>query len=292
MIITCPYCHKQHIVKMGFVKSNGSQRYKCKDCGKTFTETTNKIFSYSHKKQSVWRKYVDCFLMKFSLRDTARICKINIHTAFDWRHKILDTLQLMQDGVTLKGNVQADETFFRLSYKGCREMPRRTHKRGKSIHKRGLSTEQVCVVCSVDDNSHSIGKVAKLGKPSYRAIKAVLNNRISSNSTLIADSLTSYKRFAKVNKLNLIQIPTKRYTNGNYNIQKINSYHSELKRFIIGRFNGVATKYLNNYLVYHNFVNISKDKNKKRILRKFLLNTVSTTKGYQIVDRVDVPVLA
>lgn len=36
-------------------------------------------------------------------------------------------------------------------------------------------------------------------------------------------------------------------TKGLYHIQNVNSYHSKLKRWI-QRFNGVATKYLYNYL--------------------------------------------
>ena len=39
----------------------------------------------------------------------------------------------------------------------------------------------------------------------------------------------------------------------------INSYHSQLKRFMRG-FNGVSTKYLNNYLVWNNLVNYAKER--------------------------------
>lgn len=44
-----------------------------------------------------------------------------------------------------------------------------------------------------------------------------------------------------------------------FNIQTVNNYHQRLKDLIFGKFKGVAAKYLNNYLVYHNFVNFSKD---------------------------------
>lgn len=48
---------------------------------------------------------------KFSLRKSAEICEINLHTAFNWRHKILDALQNMQDNITLKGVVETNEAF-------------------------------------------------------------------------------------------------------------------------------------------------------------------------------------
>lgn len=291
--IPCPHCSSTLTVKMGFVKSNNSQRYKCKCCNKTFTESTNKITSHSHKPSEVWSTFITCFLHKDTLRETAETCGINLHTAFNWRHKILDALQSMQDNVTLSNDVQADETYFALSYKGCKneKMPRDSHKRGKSLHIKGLSKEQVCVVCSVDKDNHSIGKVAKLGKAGVKAIKAVLDNHISANSTLITDSHSSYRKFAKSNNLNLIQIPRGKHTNGAYNIQKINSYHSELKRLITGTFKGVATKYLNNYIVYHNFVTIAKDGNKMQILKDYLSKSFCMTKGYEITMRNPVPVL-
>lgn len=54
-----------------------------------------------------------------SVRKSAAICKINRNTAFVWRHKILDALALLATKQKrLGGIVEADETFFPLSYKG------------------------------------------------------------------------------------------------------------------------------------------------------------------------------
>lgn len=59
--------------------------------------------------------------------------------------------------------------------------------------------------------------------------------------------------------LNHIRIPRNKHKNGVFNIQLLNNYHARLKGMINIRFKGVATKYLNNYLVYHNFVNFAKE---------------------------------
>ena len=77
-----------------------------------------------------------------------------------------------------------------------------------------------------------------------------------------------------------------------FNIQTINSYHRELKELVNHRFRGVATKYLNNYVVYHNFVNIAKDnfKEKYRILKEFVCSTVCDTRGYKISLRSSIPI--
>lgn len=78
---------------------------------------------------------------------------------------------------------------------------------------------------------------------------------------------------------------------GIYNIQHINSYHSLLKRFL-RRFNGVSTKYLNNYLVWHNFVNYAKktDAEKHNVLLAFALTTLKSERCRDISNRPAVPV--
>ena len=49
-------------------------------------------------------------------------------------------------------------------------MPRRSHKRGKSIRKRGLSREQVCVPCAVNRKGLSVCKITNLERASTKAI--------------------------------------------------------------------------------------------------------------------------
>lgn len=74
-------------------------------------------------------------------------------------------------------------------------------------------------------------------------------------------------------------------------IQTVNSYHCGLKRMIEHNFRGVATKYLNNYIVYNNFVNFSKSVNKLDILEDFVFSIKCNSKGYEIVKRDPIPVL-
>lgn len=78
-----------------------------------------------------------------------------------------------------------------------------------------------------------------------------------------------------------------------FNIQHINSYHSQLKRFMRG-FNGVSTKYLNNYLVWNNLVNYAKesDMEKRNIFLTFVLATLKTAKCRDLSNRPAVPLVA
>lgn len=113
---TCPHCQSAHFVKNG--KTNSNQRYLCKACRKTFVEQTGTILFSMKKDISVLEKYVHCMIEKYPLRKCAKICNINLATAFSWRHKILDALQKMMKQVELDGVVQTDETFTTISYKG------------------------------------------------------------------------------------------------------------------------------------------------------------------------------
>ena len=100
-------------------------------------------------------------------------------------------------------------------------------------------------------------------------------------------------KLAFENELTHIAVPRGKHTNGAFNIQTINSYHSELKRFVQQNFRGVATKYLNNYVVYHNFVDFAKGKfsDKLSILREHTFTTESNGRSKEIPKRDAVPVL-
>lgn len=287
----CPLCGGIHIVRNGH-RADGTQRFICRDCRKSFVVTTNSIVASTKKDLSVWEKYISCMMNGFSIRKTAEICGIHRNTAFYWRHKILDALQNMANGVTLNGIVEMDETFFAVSYKGNHEksktfqMPRKAHKRGGETHIRGLSREKVCVSCAVNRNGLSIAKVSNLGKISAKNVHGVYDNRISNDSTVVTDKANAYVNFAKTNNLKLIQLKDGKSKDCIYHIQHINNYHSLLKRFM-RNFNGVSTKYLNNYLVWNNFVNYAREttNEKQNILMRFALTTVKQETCKQISHR-------
>ena len=295
--IVCPYCGKRHISRNGHRK-DGAQRYICMDCGRTFVATTNTITAGTKKDLRTWEKYIDCLMNGFSLRKSADICKMHRNTAFAWRHKILEALQIMAKAVTLDGIIEADETFFTKSYKGNHKkgsfnIPRISHKRGNSTHTKGLSREKICVPCAVNRNGLSIATASNLGRVATKNLHKVYDGRISKDSVLVTDLMNSYKRFATKNGIDLIQLKGGKSKKGIYNIQHINSYHSELKRFM-ERFKGVSSKHLNNYLIWHNFVNYAPESEteKRAILLKFALTQNLTVHAKDISRKPALPFIA
>ena len=293
---SCPHCKSNKIVKNGF--RNSIQRFICKDCNKSFTVRTNTITEHSKKSFETWSKFIECMMNSFTVRRSAEIFGINKETAFIWRHKVLDALQNMQNSVELNGVVEADETFFALSFKGNHKksttftMPRKAHKRGKDIHTRGLSHEQVCVPCAVNCNGLSIAKITNLGRVGAKDIHHAFDNRIEPNSILCTDAIACYNDLVRTEKLELIQLKTGKSKLGIYHIQHINSYHSMLKNFMI-RFHGVATKYLNNYLIRHNFLNYAKESyaEKTTILADFVFTTNKKSLSKEIPLRPAIPLV-
>ena len=136
-----------------------------------------------------------------SIRKSAKECGINADTAFKWRHKILDSLQAMHDEVKLDGVVEADETFFALSFKGNHKksnfnLPRESPHWGKCTHTRGISSEQVCVPCAINLNGLSKSVITNLGKPTVKDLRKVFSRSIVENSVLVTDRNSAYNKIA------------------------------------------------------------------------------------------------
>ena len=286
----CPYCHSTHIVKNGTRK--GAQSYICRECKKSFSSASKTVFFSSKYSLATWRLYIECMLNRLSIRQCAKKCNISVPTAFYWRHKILDALRQDMDKSSLEGVVEADETFTGISFKGSRQMPRIAHKRGTPSTKRGLSKEQVCVPCGVNLEGKSVAKIANLGKPSLKDLQKVLTNKVARGSVFVTDSLRPYQKISLDMELSHIRIPRKRHAVGAFNINTVNNYHKQLKNLINHRFHGVSTKYLNNYLVYNQYVNFAKgSKETKQARIEDLLTTITFSKNIkQLTNRPAVPV--
>ena len=297
--IYCPHCKKTNIVKRGISKQN-KQRYLCKDCHHSFQATTLTTLEYTKKDFDTWIKYMECMSHQFSIRKSAHICEISIPTSFLWRHKILNTLNSHKSHIkeALSGIVEADETFFHLSFKGSRKLHslahRKPHRRGNSIKKRGLSYEQVCVPCAVSTYGDGYAQIGKLGSVDIEALALTLGWKIEPSSVLCSDSARAYVQFCQRfhlyhNNSGLKHV--ERLLNvHNPHIQHINAYHSSIKSFMFP-FHGVATKYLNNYLIWFN----RKRDNGYRLLdfiKKLVFGFSNTTRRLDLVYRNPIPVVA
>lgn len=251
--IACPYCASRNVVKWSLC-ANGTRRYKCKGCMHTFTLSRNTVFFHARKDLQTIRSYVKGLAGKETVRTAAKNCGIGIRTSFLWRHRILDSLHGVMDGVLLDGVVEADEFFFPISYKGARGLPRDAHRRGEKATKRGLSDEKVCVPCAVNRDGKSVAAVSNLGKVSRADLENVFAAHAVEGTVWCSDKDASYPGFAEKHGLDLVQFKSGgKRTQGVFHIQHVNAYHSNVRRMADHHFRGVSTKYLNSYLLWYNF---------------------------------------
>ncbi len=158
---------------------------------------------------------------------------------------------------------------------------------------RGLSREQVCIPCAINRKGLSIAKAANTGRVSAKDLHKVFDDKISKDAVLVTDKHNSYPRFANANGIELVQLKSKdEERKGIYNIQHVNAYHSELKRFIRSNFKGVSTKYLDNYLAWNNFKNYAPetDIEKSKILLIHALTTHSEVTSRTLSKRPPKPI--
>jgi transposase-like protein len=241
----CPHCDGNHLAKAGH--KDGKQRFLCKACKRTFNVRTGTPMARL-RMESKHIENAECMIEGLSVRKVARKLKVNSKTAFRWRHRFLLSLKDAQPA-NLSGVVEADETFFLESFKGQRKnLPRPAKTRGTKAKKRGLSQEQIPVLVA-RDRSTGATLTAKLQDRSSKQIGECLVPVLSKDVVLCSDGASAYRTIGKKHGIDVKSVPAKGVA-GNYHINNVNAYDSRLKGWMF-RFQGVATKYLDNYLGWH-----------------------------------------
>jgi transposase-like protein len=240
----CVHCHSENVKKWG--KSRGLQRYRCYDCGKTFNSLTDSPLAFLRKKER-WLEMASCLKEGLSVRKTAARCGVSVPTAFRWRHRFLRAAAADKP-IKLEGIAEADETYFLESFKGRRQLPRAARKRGGKAKTRGLSREQIPVLVVRDRHGAVIDAV--LPDQSKAAVKKVLSGRLGKDNILCIDGGNALWGFVNEEEIPFKLILSDKHVHEKdpiFHIQNVNGYHHRLKGWMV-KFNGVATKYLPNYL--------------------------------------------
>ncbi len=135
-------------------------------------------------------------------------------------------------------------------------MPRKPYKRGpkskpsnqEDKKKRGISKNQVSVMCVTDRLGNIMSELVCNGRMRYTDVEILFKNR------------------------------NWQIQKGIYHIQHLNASHSRLKEFMIG-FHGVATKYLANYMYWFKWIELFKtEKDTIRCKRLFVQSHSSYSK--------------
>ena len=261
----CPNCKGNDIRANG--KYKGIQRYYCKACKKYFRSTTGKV-TFGLKKPELFSVYLYNMLMGYSIKKCAEQTKICIQTSFDWRHKVLSAFeQACPEG--FEGITESDDIFFLESGKGNRDLERKPRKRGSKATKRGISNEQIAVVVTCDRTDNKELRVATRGRIGKKDLEKVFAGKLDNIETLCTDTHRSYTAFAKSQGIDHQKFNVskgQRVKNKVYHVQNVNNTAARLRTWM-RPFNGVATKYLQNYMNW--FMILERIKSNNQRLKEF-----------------------
>ena len=76
---SCIYCSGKHVVKNG-KRKDGTQRYLCRDCRRSFIPSSDSITSRTRKSVSVWTAYLKCMIDQKTLKKASEECRRMILT--------------------------------------------------------------------------------------------------------------------------------------------------------------------------------------------------------------------
>jgi len=252
----CPHCRTEKAAPWG--RSHGLRRFRCRGCSRTFNALTGTALARLRKK-ALWLRFAEALSERASVRAAAKRCSVARTTSFRWRHRFLRASVARDD--RLSGIVEADETFFRRSFKGSRcwrerrdPPPRPPKKRAMPAQKRGLSDEQVPVLVTRDRAGAT--RACVLSDRTAAAIDGAMGDALPTDGVLCSDTWRAFGAVAAKHGIRHEPVNLsagERVREKTWHIQNANARHSRLKAWI-HPFKGVATRYLPNYLAWHHVV--------------------------------------
>ena len=275
-LVSCPSCSSNKISGNG--KQKGVQRYVCRSCKKYFRDTTG-LLTHNMKKSALVSKYMYNLLMGYSIRKCAKETGICIQTSFDWRHKIIGSLNAQRPS-SFEGIVESDDIFFLESSKGSRSLERERRSRGSKAKKRGISNEQIAVVVTQDRTGNQELAVVKRGRISKKDLDRTLGAKLEKGSILCTDAHRSYTAFARdkdIEHHKFVASKGQRVVNKIYHVQNVNNTAMRLRTWM-RPYNGVATKYLQNYMNW--FMMLEKIKHNSNKLKVFATCAMANSAAY------------
>lgn len=230
----CPHCGSHHVLSNGNYK--GRKRYLCKACGKSYNDLTSTPFSGIHDLNKIM-KYLNCMISGSSIRKAAGIVNVSNTTSFNWRHKLLNGLNILPSP-KMKNVKEMME--LKLPY---------SHKGQKSILTERQRKVQISALFICD-------RTGKLDSDSITLSQRTRNplfDRISEMSNEHTDLIcpTNFCNIIDSSKTN-IKTTNSIYTKPNLINQIITLWQAWMKRF-----HGVASKYLSNYLHWFDYLDNS-----------------------------------
>ncbi|HEU5209548.1 MAG TPA: IS1 family transposase [Longimicrobiales bacterium] len=239
--VKCPRCQSTRVWRWG--QFSGRQRYRCRECRRTFNDLTGTPVAWS-KCLARLPAYRDNMRASASLRVCARAVGCHLTTSFRWRHRLLNGA-LSEETVLLNGFVEVAETRVL-----CVDTRRWKRQRRSIVHAR----DQRSWILGLRDRSGRSAMVYT-GEEVPREFwwHLVLKSFVEPPAVIVsrrARRLSPVTSAARAAKLSVQSATAGRPTGASGMLSHTDNAGALLLRFRrwLDRFRGVSTRYLDNYV--------------------------------------------
>ena len=269
--LKCPKCGHTHLNKNGI--TNGRQRYICKNCRRTFDERTLSPLSNTKLSLEKWIKYCKFMVQGGSIRECAREVSVSVPTSFFMRHRILDVMNLYLKDEILEGVVETELCYLNESFKGSKinEQYFTTFDKSRAglLHivynripesiknsMKNVKQNQICINTALDRKGHILTRIVDndfsvIYKRETKNIVSFFEGKVKPDVILCTCRPWEYNEVGRKLKLQVKKVSL--VSKGIYGRDEVYKYNNKLRDWM-KNFNGVATKYLNNYLSWFKFL--------------------------------------
>ena len=241
---SCPRCKSGDCSTDGRTPA-GHARWGCGGCGLRFGSLSGTVFE--NAKRALWRWVLFIRLMCFNaqLDACAELCGISHQTAWEWRHRVMATIDGYQDRIVLRDKVWIDEMYVTDS-----------DLRGEPgwRPRRGLSRNKIRIAVAIDAHKNVVAVRCGHGKPSARRIKDALRSHIAEGAETFHDMEKSHKSLLRAVKG--ADRPCKADTKDPEYLEHmamVNNLCSWIRRYL-GGYVGMDLKYLQSYLNWYAYL--------------------------------------
>lgn len=282
--VHCPHCDGADIYGHGSYK--GRRRYKCRSCRKTFNDFTGTAVD-GIKKLEKFQEYLLLVVESVTIRKAAEKIGVNVKTIFDWRHKLLSSMETF-NGTSFSGIVECDDKQLDINDKGRRDLGRKPYKRPSDREtKRGVSNDKVSVMVATDRNGGPTMRVAKVGRIDAESVQKTIGGLVAPDNVLCSDSHPSIIKWARDNELeHHTFVASRQHVKDRcYHVQHVNSLDNRYERWVKG-FYGVSTKYLQGYLNWFVFLQkVRKSALQGLELARCVTKNIGAIQAYNSIER-------
>lgn len=239
----CPHCASTMLVKNG--SANGLQRFKCRQCARTFNALTGTPLARLHLRDK-WMGQAQALGEGISLNQVAQRLGVAQSTAFRWRHRFL-ACPRSQQARQLVGIAEADESYFLVSCKGQRGLLRKARRRGGKALAGGKGSEYTPVLMARDRAGATVNLILETNKAV--SVQAALKPLLGQDTLLCTDGSVTLASAARALGVQhqAVNVSRGQRVSGPWHVQNVNAYVSRLRGWM-QRFKGVASRYLESYL--------------------------------------------